>query len=207
MINTSKLILIRHAPVEKSKGFIPKKNPNAVLNKRNIKSLASYIPNNCNWYVSPLKRTVQTAEELSKFVNVKSMIIDNNLVEQNFGDWAGKKISEVWEELKHYKNQHNFSFICPEICPPNGDSFSDQCKRAALFIDTLKFYDQKSIVVIAHSGTIRAILSYVLGLEPDVSIGIEILHLSITLIEVLKIEDCKNRGGRFRLLGVNQQTF
>ena len=80
------------------------------------------------------------------------------MVEQNFGDWAGKKISDVWEELKNNKSQHNFSFICPEICPPNGDSYLDQCNRVSNFIDNFDFHDKKSVVYITHSGTIKAIL-------------------------------------------------
>ncbi len=207
MTKISKLFLIRHAPVKKFKGYAPKSNPNAIINKKHIKSLASFIPEKCTWYVSPLKRAIQTAEALSKFINFGEIKFEEKLVEQNFGDWAGRKISEVWEEIKHYNDRHNFSFICPEICPPNGDSFLDQCDRTASFIDTLNFCDQNSIVVIAHSGTIKAILSHMLEIKPDVSMGIEISNLSITVVEVLKKEDCKNRGGRFRLLRLNQQTF
>ena len=59
--------------------------------------LATLIPNNCVWYVSPLKRAIQTAEALSKYVNYSKMVRENKLIEQNFGDWSGKKISEVWE--------------------------------------------------------------------------------------------------------------
>ena len=73
--------------------------------------LATLIPNNCVWYVSPLKRAIQTAEALSKFVNYSKVVIENKLIEQNFGDWSGKKISDVWEVLKKCKTKHNFSFI------------------------------------------------------------------------------------------------
>ena len=204
MIKTSKLFLVRHAPVEKRKGFIPKNNPNALINSKHIKYLASQIPDNSFCYISPLKRTVQTAEALSKYINFKEIKIEKNLVEQNFGDWAGRKISEVWEVLKQNENQHNFSFMCPEFSPPNGDSFLDQCKRTFKFINKLNFHDQKVIVVVTHSGTIRAILSHLLGIDPDISIGIEISYLSISLFEVLPKDDFKNRGGKYRLLGINK---
>ena len=113
----------------------------------------------------------------------------------------------VWEELKKYKIQHNFSFICPEVCPPNGDSFIDQCDRVAKFINNLNFHDQGSLIVIAHSGTIRAFLSLVLDIDHNKAISIEISHLSITSIEVLKKENCKNKGGRYRLLNINNQVI
>ena len=142
---------------------------------------------------------------LSKFVKFKDILVEKDLVEQNFGDWAGKKISDVWEELKNNKSQHNFSFICPEICPPNGDSYLDQCDRVANFIDNFDFDNKKSVVYITHSGTIKAILSHILNIAPDKSIGIEISHLSFTSIEVIDNKQNKNRGGRFRVLKVNQQ--
>ena len=40
----------------------------------------------------------------------------------------------------------------------------------------------------------------------DKAIGIEISHLSLTILEVLTKDDNKNRGGRFRVLGVNNQV-
>ena len=96
MIKSTKLILVRHAPVEKVKGYIPQNTPNAVVNLDHIKKLSSYIPNKSFCYTSPLKRTIQTAKALSKFVKFKDILVEKDLVEQNFGDWAGKKISDVW---------------------------------------------------------------------------------------------------------------
>ena len=100
MIKTSKLILIRHAPVKTEVGCFPDNDPDAIIDELKIKKLAGHIPEDCLWYVSPLKRTIQTANALSKYVNVKEMKFEKRLKEQNFGDWAGKKISEVWKELK-----------------------------------------------------------------------------------------------------------
>lgn len=207
MNKNKKLILVRHAPVEKVNGYIPKNNPNAVINLDHIKKLAYYIPKASYCYVSPLKRTIQTAKALSKFVYFEDIIKERDLVEQNFGDWSGKKISDVWEELKHHKSHHNFSFICPETYPPNGDSYLDQCKRVANFIDNFNFDNKNSVVLVTHSGTIRAILSHILGIDPDKSIGIEISHLSFTLIEVAYKQDHEHRGGKYRLLKVNQQVI
>ena len=207
MIETLKLFLIRHAPVKKFDGYIPKNNPNAIINLDHFKSLASRLPFDSTCYVSPLKRAVQTAKALSKYVNFRELIVEQKLTEQSFGEWEGKKISVVWDELKMFKNQHNFSFICPEICPPRGDSFLDQCKRTSTFIENLNFYDHSSIIIIAHSGTIRAFLSNMLGIDPNKAIGIEISHLSITSLEVIKKYDVLNRGGKYRLLNVNHQII
>ena len=121
---------------------------------------------------------------------------------ENFGR---KRIHLSAKEIKKLKTQHNFSFLCPENCPPKGESFLDQCKRVSKFVDNLNFHDHTSLIFISHSGTIRAFLSRILDLDPNKAIGIEISHLSITSIEVLKKDNIINRGGKYRLLSVNNQ--
>ena len=203
MIKPVKLYLIRHAPVKQIKGYFPKHNPDAIIKKNQIKMLAALIPNNCVWYVSPLKRAIQTAEALSKFVTNSKIVIENKLIEQNFGDWSGKKISEVWEVLKNCKTKHNFSFISPEYSPPNGESFKEQTKRVGVWLENLNFLEDKSIVIISHAGTIRSILSHALKIKHDYAIGIEILHQSLNILEMINKNDDRNKGGRFRLLALN----
>ncbi len=203
MIKPSKLIFIRHAPIAKVQGFIPENDPSAIIDDKSFKHLSKFVPKDSLWYISPLRRTFETAQALSRYVKPGKMIIDNELIEQNFGDWTGKKVSKVWEEIKLEKSKHNFSFICPEVSPPNGDSFLDQCKRISSWIEKLELFKLQSVVVITHAGTIRAALSHILGIDPDKAIGIEILHLSMTSFEFLEKSQNKFRGGRLRLLGVN----
>ena len=204
MIKPAKLFLIRHAPVKEITGFFPEHNPNAILIDSQLKKLATLIPNNCVWYVSPLNRAIQTAKALSKYVTYSKMIHENNLVEQNFGDWSGKKISEVWEILKKSKTKHNFSFISPDVSPPNGESFKEQSKRVRMWIKNLNVLEGKSIVIISHAGTIRSILSHALKIKHDYAIGIEILHQSLNILEMITNNDNKYKGGRFRLIALNK---
>ena len=207
MIETSKIYLIRHAQVEKLEGSIPENNANAVINLDHLKILASHIPHKCTCYVSPLKRTLQTAKALSKFTNFTELLVENKLKEQNFGEWGGKKISSVWNEIKMFKKKHNFSFIYPELLPPRGDTFLDQCKRTASFIDNLNLSNRKNLVIITHSGTIRAFLSYILKIDPNIAISIEISHLSITSFEIITKGQLKICGEKYRLLNVNHKVI
>ncbi len=204
MIKPIKLYLIRHAPVKQVKDCFPKHNPNAIIKNNQLRMLAALIPNNCIWYVSPLKRAIQTAEALSKFVSYSKMIYEIKLIEQNFGDWSGKKISEVWEVLKKIKTKHNFSFISPEVSPPNGESFKEQCKRVEIWLEKLNVSEGKNIVIISHAGTIRSILSHALKIKPDYAIGIEILHQSLNVLEMIPNNDNKYKGGKFRLIALNK---
>ena len=204
MIKPAKLYLIRHAPVKQIEGYFPQHNPDAIIKNNQLKSLATLIPNNCVWYVSPLKRAVQTAEALSKFVTNSKIVIEDKLIEQNFGDWSGKKISEVWEVLKGYKTKHNFSFISPDFSPPNGESFKEQSKRVGIWLEKLKVFDGKSIVIISHAGTIRSILLHALQIKHDYAIGIEILHQSLNILEMITKKENRHKGGRFRLVALNK---
>tara|TARA_Y100000813_G_scaffold149390_1_gene109794 strand:+ start:303 stop:923 length:621 start_codon:yes stop_codon:yes gene_type:complete len=204
LIKPTKLYLIRHAPVKQIKGFFPKHNPDAIIKNSQLKVLATLIPNNCVWYVSPLKRAIQTAEALSKYVRYSKMVRENKLVEQNFGDWSGKKISEVWEILNKSKIKHNFSFISPSQSPPNGESFKKQSKRVGIWLENLNVPEGKSIVIISHAGTIRSILLHALKIKHDYAIGIEILHQSLNILEMISKDDNKYKGGRFRLIALNK---
>ena len=204
MIKPTKLYLIRHAPVKQIKGFFPKHNPDAIIKNNQVKMLATLIPNNCVWYVSPLKRAIQTAEALSKYLTYSKMVSENKLVEQNFGDWSGKKISEVWKILNKSKTKHNFSFISPSESPPNGESFKKQSKRVGIWLENLNVPEGKSIVIISHAGTIRSILLHALKIKHDYAIGIEILHQSLNILEMISKDDNKYKGGRFRLIALNK---
>ena len=206
MIKPTKLYLIRHAPVKQVKGFFPKHNPNAIIKNNQLKILATLIPNNCVWYVSPLKRAIQTAKALSKYVNYSKMVCENKLIEQNFGDWSGKKISEVWEVLKKRKTKHNFSFISPDVSPPNGESFQEQSKRVGIWLKNLNVLEGESIVIISHAGTIRSILSHALKIKHDYAVGIEIAHQSLNILEMITNKDNKYKGGRFRLIALNKEV-
>ena len=206
MIKPVKLYLIRHAPVKRIKGFFPEHNPDAVIKNNQLKMLAVLIPNNCVWYVSPLKRAIQTAEALSKFVTYSTLVRENKLIEQNFGDWSGKKISEVWKIIKKIKTKHNFSFISPDVSPPNGESFKEQSKRVGIWLENLNVSEGKSIVIISHAGTLRSILSHALKIKPDYAISIEILHHSISILEMITHNDNKCKGGRFRLIALNKEV-
>ena len=203
MIKPSKLFLIRHAPVKKITGFFSQHNPDAIIKNNKIKKLATCLPNNCDWYVSPLKRAIQTAEALSRYKQYSKIIIENSLVEQNFGDWSGKKISEIWKVINKNKDKHNFSFISPEFSPPNGESFLEQSKRVEIWLKKLKLKAGQNILIITHAGTIRAILSHALQIKPDFAIGLEVTYQSYSVLEMLSKKDNKHKGGQFRLLSFN----
>ena len=67
-----------------------------------MKKLAKLIPKNAIWYVSPLKRAIQTAEALSEYIGHSKIIREKRLVEQNYGDSGGKVLSVIWRKIKKF---------------------------------------------------------------------------------------------------------
>ena len=96
-----------------------------------------------------------------------------------------------------------FIYFPPEYSPPNGESFKEQTKRVGVWLENLNVLEDKSIVIISHAGTIRSILSHALKIKHDYAIGIEILHQSLNILEMINKNDDRHKGGRFRLLALN----
>jgi len=106
----------------------------------------------------------------------------------------------IWQQLATLP-KHNWSFITHDFCPPHGESFDQQMRRVASWCDLQerKRFSTAQIVV-AHIGTIRAVLAHILGLPTDVAQAIEIpylggLHTSL----MTKHHAAQNQGGAWQI--------
>lgn len=111
-------------------------------------------------YVSPLKRTLSTAEEINKTRNLE-MIIDNRLIERGFGEYEGK--SKV--EFKKYWDFNTNISDC------NVEPIRDLFSRAYLLlkeIGNLYKDTDKTILLVTHNGVNLAITSILNGLISNI---------------------------------------
>ncbi len=102
---------------------------------------------------SPLKRCVKLA--VSVF-NIEPEI-NYNLKEVDYGDWEGKRWSDIpvtGSNLWMYENIHNK--------PPNGESFNTLKNRVISQVELLLNSTEDKIAVVCHGGVIRSVLSYFL---------------------------------------------
>lgn len=100
-------------------------------------------------YSSDLGRCVQTSEIINKWLKVK-IIKTKKLRERNFGDLGGLPNKEV-EKMLDFKNLDEKA--------PNGESLNQLKNRVVLFIKKLFDKKFKTILLIVHDGTAKAILS------------------------------------------------
>lgn len=138
------LFLVRHGEtIENSKGIIQGQTE-GTLTQNGIeqnKKLAIKLKN-LNFEVafsSPLKRAVQTAEQIVKFHEV-DLIKDPRLVERNMGVLQGKKIPTFYDVKKDYEGM---------------ESLQDIFNRVQSFLEyLLKSHNNKTILVVSHGITL-----------------------------------------------------
>jgi len=114
-------------------------------------------------YSSDLKRAKQTAEIIALEHNL-SVITKPEFREINFGVWEGKTFSEV---KKQYPELLNIWLSEPEnLYIPQGETFSQMLKRAWTgLIDVLNNHKSETITIVAHGGTIGAIICNILEIK------------------------------------------
>ncbi|MFA9289785.1 MAG: alpha-ribazole phosphatase family protein [Solirubrobacteraceae bacterium] len=127
--------------------------------KKDFELIQNKLPANIDsFFSSPLERCKILAEKLGK----ENIIFDNDLLEINFGQWEGKKWSEI--------NQTDLNFWMNDfvtVKPPEGENLLELYSRISNFIDNLRTSTEntdKKIIIITHSGVIRCFYAYFLGI-------------------------------------------
>jgi len=121
-----------------------------------LKQKLPLLADDCLVFSSPLQRCLALAKQFSEVV-----ICDERLLEVNFGDWEGQRFDDIDSDtLVHWTN----NFV--HLPPPNGESFTDLCRRVASFWQMLLTYNAEQVLVITHAGVIRALFTHILQLPP-----------------------------------------
>ena len=152
------LCLIRHGQTDWNKKFLIQGRENNPLNEEGITQAhitANLLLNNdSNWDViisSPLIRAVQTAEIIKDKLNLKSpIIINNNVIEREFGAAEGLTISEeVYDRINN--DDYDNLETCKEL----------QKRSMDTIIDIVKSFPNKKILIITHSHFIKGLLTQI----------------------------------------------
>ena len=182
------LWLIRHAPVDGPRGVIHGPDAPADLSDAaTFAVLTAKLPPNAFACCSPARRTWETAVTLGL-----DPVKEPNFREQDFGAWTGRRHNALVAEFGDA--YHAFWKSPASNRPPGGESFVDQILRATSGLASLPAGD---VVLVVHSGTIRAVLAIALELAPDTALRFVIDPLSLTRIDRL--------DGGWRVVAVNQR--
>ncbi|MHC1747734.1 MAG: histidine phosphatase family protein [Cellulosilyticaceae bacterium] len=125
--------------------------------KQQVKYLKQKEYNNCKIYVSPKERCLQTARGIFEIDNFET---DVRLKERNMGLWEGMNYQKIKSDHKKKCDLWDKDWISYVV--PEGESAKNQYDRVKDFVKMLE-NKQEDAVVVAHAGTIKMALSYMLG--------------------------------------------
>ncbi len=188
MSTETRLWLVRHAPVDGPRGVIH--GPDAPADTGDAAAFAALkarLPANAFAVCSPARRTFATAVTLG-LDPVKQVLFR----EQDFGAWTERRHDDLVAEFGDAYRE--FWKSPASNAPPGGESFVDQIGRTA---DGLAALPAGDVVLVVHSGTIRAALAIALDLRPDAALRFVIDPLSLTRID--RLED------GWRVVAVNRR--
>ena len=114
-------------------------------------------------YVSPMKRTIATAQPLCDALGFK-MELRPGLEEMHYGKWEDKTVEFVKE---HYWDDYIHWLTEPAWNPPTGGETSVEiASRASLVIAEIQQkYTTGNVLVVSHKATIRIVLCDLLGID------------------------------------------
>lgn len=114
-------------------------------------------------FVSPMRRTIQTAKPLCAAVGL-DMQLREGLKEIQYGQWEGKTAESVRQE---YGDDYIRWLTEPAWNPPTGgETAVEIASRAALVVAEIQQQCQAgNVLVVSHKATIRIILCSLLGID------------------------------------------
>lgn len=181
------ILLIRHGENDYVKeGRLAGRLPGIHLNERGH-SQANQIAENIKnlpikaIYSSPLERTLETAEPISKILDLEIQP-ECNLEEINFGTWQGKTLKslrrrKLWDIVQRSPSMMRF---------PGGESFLEAQERVVDFLNQLSSETKQKdlIICVTHSDIIKLAVSNYIGLHLDFFQRIIISPGSITALSL-----------------------
>ncbi|MGH1505640.1 MAG: MSMEG_4193 family putative phosphomutase [Acidimicrobiales bacterium] len=129
-------------------------------------------------YASPMERTQETARPIAKALGLRVRTA-KGLIEADFGQWTGRKLSELrklpdWQTVQRYPSGFRF---------PGGESFLEmQTRMVDQIAELVAKHPGETIVATSHADTIKAAVAHAMGTHLDHFQRIVIGQCSITAI-------------------------
>jgi len=112
-------------------------------------------------YCSDLSRTVETARIIASATKHQEIWIRRDLREISLGEWEGRPRDEVATQHPEDYAARGADMIHFRV--PGGESFADCLTRALRVWQEILAGKQRHVVIAAHAGVNRLLLSHVLG--------------------------------------------
>jgi alpha-ribazole phosphatase len=133
-------------------------------------------------YSSPLKRAMQTAQQIAE-VNNLSIVPRDELRELNLGDFEGKRFRGVGDEGRPLEAAWEAGNI--EFSPLGGETLHQLHDRVVGFVSTLRERHSEGVVlIVSHGGTLRMMICHLIGIELRYWWRIRLESAALSIVEV-----------------------
>ncbi len=164
------VLLVRHATTATTGAVLPGRAPGLHLDERGraqaeelAERLGTLPRRPSALYVSPLERAKETAAPIAMALHLRASV-DRGLNECDFGAWTGKRLSTLRRRVEWRRVQgapSTFRF-------PEGESFTEMQQRIWATVERLASHHRnRTIVAVSHADTIKAAVTYALGVPLD----------------------------------------
>jgi|YNPNPStandDraft_1061719.scaffolds.fasta_scaffold03051_10 broad specificity phosphatase PhoE len=148
-------------------------------------------------YSSPLNRALQTAQIIGPVLGLCPIVVEN-LKEINFGELSGITLERMAREypalFARWRDKSDMEFRWP-----GGEKRSDFFRRVARACDAIILkHPDEMVLVVAHGGTLRACLAYLLPDQFAQWWGYNVSNCGLTHVSI--------EGGQARLITLNDDT-
>jgi alpha-ribazole phosphatase len=147
------------------------------------RALAQRLPRPAQWVVTPLSRTVRTAEGIfGAGYPAVPLAVEPGLTEQDLGAWQGLPHAALPPKLS--RPAHAFWPLAGDERPPGGESMAEVVARVGETLERLaREQAGRDVVVVSHGGAIRAAVAHALRIDADNALHLSVHNLSLTCLE------------------------
>lgn len=129
-------------------------------------------------YASPLERTRETAAPIARRLDLR-VRSNRGLLECEFGEWTGRKLSELrklpeWRTVQRHPSGFRF---------PGGESFAEMRNRmVGTIAELVERHRGERIVLVSHADPIKAAVADALGIHLDLFQRVVVAPASISAV-------------------------
>lgn len=181
----TRLLIIRHASTAETGKTLSGRLPGIPLSTKGraeAEAMATALADESisAFYSSPIERTVETASIIAArhALRVKK---DKGLLEADYGDWSGKKLTQLrkapqWPLIQRAPSHAAF---------PGGETMRSMQQRIVDAIPRIASnHPNETIVLVSHADPIKSYVAHVLGMHLDQFQRIDIAPASLTRVDL-----------------------
>jgi probable phosphomutase (TIGR03848 family) len=201
----TRLVLVRHAVTAQTGPLLSGRTPGIDLSEKGVGQAEATAQRLAKLpvaavYASPIERTTQTARQIAAHHSLEVQALPG-VIEADYGDWTGGKISELaktdeWKVVQVAPSRARF---------PNGESISEmQARTVAALDEVMARHRHETIVVVSHADPIKSAIAQYSGMHLDLFQRVNVSPASVTVFDFhafgVMMVKCNDTGGLDDLL-------